>query len=127
MWNLKLVQEAEEALRRYDGAEFMTSKHRVDMYPITTEEAKERIEQHKRDFMKGGQTRKGYDRRHDRKMAGETEFVMISDGTSFTEAETIIAKTEVSDNFTAEKRNTNGITKLMVMKGSYTRFHQNLM
>ena len=60
------VQEAEEALRRYDGAEFMTSKHRVDMYPITMEEAKERIEQHKRDFMKGGQTRKGYDRRHDR-------------------------------------------------------------
>ena len=60
------VAEAEEALRRYDGTEFHNTKHRVDMYPITMEEAKERIEQHKKDFMKGAPQRKVFDRRHER-------------------------------------------------------------
>ncbi len=53
------VSEAEEALRRYDGTEYMNSKHIVDMYPITMDEAKERIEQHKKDFMRGGSAARG--------------------------------------------------------------------
>lgn len=57
------VPEAEEAMQRYDGTEFMNSKNLVDMYPITMEEAKERIDQHKNDFKKGPPVRNMFDRR----------------------------------------------------------------